>query len=135
MTHSNNSCSLDSDRWRIRIQVGDAYRYHDLGTTDFFTAEMIADAFRNGHYIDKALLDRVSVEIQCPLHGWRDAPWGFCDTCDDNALDALLDLMEADPDSVPPYGRAIDEIEIAEAWLTAGLLSDDDLAGIDDLPF
>ena len=110
--------TLDSARWRLYIRVGDGFRYYDLGTTDYHTAHMIADEFRHGKYIDKVLLDEVRVEIKCPVHGWQNAPWGFCDLCEEDGIDALLD-----------------EATVTGQWLDAGMLNDDDLAGIDDLPF
>ena len=140
MTH--DSLSLDSARWRIRIQIfetwkslGTGYHYHDLGTCDYFTAEMAADQHKTGENLPShQRLEAVTVEIKCPIHSWRPAPWGFCDLCEDNALDALLDQLEADPDSVPPYAKR-DEIDVARDLLAAGRLAEDDLAGIDELPF
>ena len=101
-----DSLSLDSTHcWRIRIEdPTGSYTYHWLGHVDFFTAELIADNFRGGLY-DLALPFDSSViaEIDCPLHGWTPAPWGFCDQCGDDAIEACLDALYGefhDPDDI-----------------------------------
>jgi hypothetical protein len=91
-----DSLSLDfTDSWRIRIEDPQgSYTYHWLGHTDYFTAEMIADNFRGGVY-DLALPSdsSVTVEIDCHIHGWTPAPFGFCAECGDAAAEACLDAL------------------------------------------
>ena len=133
-TEQPNSLSLDqTDCWRIRIvDARGSYDYHWLGHVDFFTAELIADEYRHNRYLPLDSTSSVIVEIDCPLHGWTPAPWGFCDECGDDAVEACLDALygELNEEDEEPS-----EYEVAESWLQLGLLDEDDLAAIDDLPW
>lgn len=63
---------------------------------DHFEAEYLADLHHHGSLIDPSLISSIHIQVKCLLHGWQDAPWGFCEICDDNALDALCDLYTDD---------------------------------------
>ena len=94
MTYQVDSLSMDWEQIRVKVHCFPAPQ--TIEARDLFHAEWISDMLRSGTLIDPSVITSIHIQVKCLLHGWQNAPWGFCEKCDDNALDALVDLYEAD---------------------------------------